>query len=73
MPDPPGQGEYPHCREQSPHINRIRNNPAQKTKRHKCLCLHCKMSVLHKAKNYVKVEANKDKHWPGWKLVHTIA
>ncbi len=29
--NPPGQGEYPHLREQSPHIKGIRNKPAQKT------------------------------------------
>jgi hypothetical protein len=31
------------------------------------------MFVLHKPENCVKLEANKDKHWPGCKLVHTIA
>ncbi len=45
----------------------------KKPKRHKCMCPHCKMFVLHKPKNCVELEANKDKHWLGWKLVHTIA
>ncbi len=31
------------------------------------------MFVLHKPKNCVKLEANKDKRWPHWKLIHTIA
>ncbi len=44
----------------------------KKPKRCKCICLHCKMFVLHKPKNYVELEANKDKRWPGWKSVHTI-
>jgi hypothetical protein len=44
-----------------------------KPKRRKCICLHCKMFVLHKPDNCVKLKANKDKSWPGWKLVHTIA
>jgi hypothetical protein len=30
------------------------------------------MFVLHKLKNCVELEANKDKCWPGWKSVHTI-
>ncbi len=45
----------------------------KKPKRQKCICPHCKMFVLHKPKNCVKLEANKDKRWPGWKLVHIIA
>jgi hypothetical protein len=45
----------------------------KKQKRCKCICTHCKMFVLHKPKNCVKLEANKDKHWPGWKSVYTIA
>ncbi len=31
MPKPPGQGEYPYCGKQPPHIDEIRNNPAQET------------------------------------------
>ncbi len=45
----------------------------KKPKRRKCICPHCKMFVLHKHKNCVNLKANKDKCWPGWKLVHTIA
>jgi hypothetical protein len=45
----------------------------KKPKRRKCICPHCKMFVLHKPKNCVELEVNKDKRWPGWKLVHTIA
>jgi hypothetical protein len=45
----------------------------KKPKRCKCMCLHCKMFVLHKLKNCVELKANKDKRWPGWKSVHTIA
>jgi hypothetical protein len=45
----------------------------KKLKRRKCMCPNCKMIVLHKPENYVELEVNKDKHWPGWKLVHTIA
>jgi hypothetical protein len=44
----------------------------KKPKRHKCICPHCKMFVLHKPKNCVELKANKDKRWPGWKLVHII-
>jgi hypothetical protein len=45
----------------------------KKPKRCKCMCPHCKMFVLHKPKNCVELEANKDKRWLGWRLVHTIA
>jgi hypothetical protein len=45
----------------------------KKPKRHKCMCPHCKMFVLHKPENCVELKANKDKRWPGCKLVHTIA
>ncbi len=44
----------------------------KKPKRQKCICPHYKMFVLHKPKNCVELKANKDKRWPGWKLVHTI-
>ncbi len=30
------------------------------------------MFVLHKPENCAELKANKDKCWPGWKLVHTI-
>ncbi len=42
----------------------------QKQKAH---CPHCKKFVLHKPDNCTKLEANKDKRWPGWKSVHAIA
>jgi hypothetical protein len=45
----------------------------KKPKMQKCICPHCKMFVFHKPKSCVKLEANKDKRWPGWKLFHTIA
>ncbi len=45
----------------------------KKPKSRKCLCPHCKMFILHKPENRVELEANKDKHWLGWKLVQTIA
>jgi hypothetical protein len=45
----------------------------KKPKKRKCICPHCKIFVLHKPKNCVELEASKDKCWPGWKLVHTIA
>jgi hypothetical protein len=45
----------------------------KKSKRCKCMHPHCKMFVLHKTENCVELKANKDKHWPGWKLVRTIA
>ncbi len=31
------------------------------------------MFVLHKPDNSTKLEENKDKQWPGWKSVHTVA
>jgi hypothetical protein len=45
----------------------------KKPKRHKCMCPHCKIFVLRKPENCVELIANKDKRWPGWKLVTTIA
>ena len=45
----------------------------KKPKRRKCMCPHCKMFVLHILANCVEFKANKDKCWPGWKLVHAIA
>ncbi len=49
-----------------------RTTQPKKLKWRKCMCPHCKMFVLHKPKNCVKLEANKDKRWTGWKSVHTI-
>jgi hypothetical protein len=34
---------------------------SKKPKRQKCICPHCKMFVLHKPKNCVELEVNKDK------------
>ncbi len=45
----------------------------KKPRKQKALCPHCKMFVLHKPDNCTELEANKDKRWPGWKSVHTIA
>jgi hypothetical protein len=45
----------------------------KKPRKKKTLCPHCKTFVLHKPENCNELEANKDKRWPGWKLVNTIA
>ncbi len=45
----------------------------KKPQKQKALCPHCKTFVLHKPDNCTKLEANKDKQWPGWKSVHAIA
>jgi hypothetical protein len=45
----------------------------KKPKRRNCICPHCKIFVLHKPENFVKLDVNKDNCWQGWKLVHTIA
>jgi hypothetical protein len=56
-----------------PTLTRSGTTQPKKPKKHKCICPHCKMFVLHKPKNSVELKANNDKCWPGWKLVHTIA
>jgi hypothetical protein len=47
-------------------------NQPKKPRKKKALCPHCKTFVLHKPENCNELEANKDKHWPGWKSVNTI-
>jgi hypothetical protein len=46
-------------------------NPGNR--KQKALCPHCKTFVLHKPDNCYKLEANKDKRWPGWKSVNATA
>jgi hypothetical protein len=38
--------------------------------RNKHLCPHCKIQVLHKAKNCPELEENAHKRWTGWKSVN---
>jgi hypothetical protein len=57
----------------NPHINGIKNNPAQETNEAQVHLSPLQKFNLHKPKNCVEFKANKDKRWPGWKLVHTIA
>ncbi len=45
----------------------------KRPKRCKCICPHCKRVILYKPENCVELKVDKDKRWPGWKLVHTIA
>ena len=45
----------------------------KKPRKQKKLCPHCKTFVLHKFENCYKLEANKDKRWPGWKSIHATA
>ena len=45
-------------------------NQPKKTRKKKALCPHCKTFVLYKPENCYELEANKDKRWPGWKLVN---
>jgi hypothetical protein len=65
--------ESTHIVENLPTLMRSGTTQPKKPKRRKCICPHCKMFVLHKPKNCVELEANKDKCWPGWKSVHTIS
>jgi hypothetical protein len=66
MTNPPGQGNYPH-------INWIRDKPDQKTQEAQVHMSPLQKRLSSTNPNCVELEANKDKHWPGWKLVHTIA
>ena len=38
-------------------------------RRKKALCPHCKAFIYHKPEKCYELEANKDKRWPGWKLI----
>ncbi len=77
-----GVGRCPthHNKESTPTVGnslpasmRIGRTQPKKPRRGKCICPHCIMFVLHKLDNCVELEVNRDKCWPGWKLVHTIA
>ncbi len=46
-----------------------RTDQTKKPQKQKALCPHCKTFDLHKPDNCPKLEANKDKQWPGWKSV----
>ena len=35
------------------------------------LCAHCKRKVYHKERNYLALDVNKTKCYPGWKSVFT--
>jgi hypothetical protein len=52
-----------------PLTNRGKEDDIKKghTRRNKALCPHCKAFVYHKPEKCLELEANKDKHWPGWK------
>jgi hypothetical protein len=63
----------PTVRNSLPTLTGSGKNQPKKPRRGKFICPHCKMFVLHKPENYVELKANKDKRWPGWKLVHTTA
>ncbi len=38
-----------------------------RTKRNRKRCTHCRKHVFHKPSNCYELEANKSKHWMGWK------
>ena len=46
------------------------NNKDKKPTRDKHTCPHCKLQVLHKAKNCPELEENAHRRWKGWKLVN---
>jgi hypothetical protein len=73
MTNPPEQADYPHRMEHSPHINWIRNKSAQKNQEAQVHMSPWQNVCSPQTQNFVKLEANKGKRWPGWwKLVHTI-
>ncbi len=49
------------------------SGPAQETQEVQVHVSPLQNVLLHKPENCVELKANKDKCWPGWKLVHTIA
>jgi hypothetical protein len=57
-----------------PPTNRRKENDTKKgpTRRKKAQCPHCKAFVYHKPKKCLELEANKDKLWPGWKLIKAM-
>ncbi len=57
-----------------PPANRGKEDSTQKgsTRRKKTLCPHCKTFVYHKPNKCYELEANEDKHWPGWKSIRAI-
>jgi len=46
------------------------NKDKKPPQRNKHLCPHCKIQVLHKAKNCPELEENAHKRWTGWKSVN---
>jgi hypothetical protein len=46
------------------------DNKDKKPTRDKHTCPHCKLKVLHKAKNCPELEENASKRWTGWKSVN---
>ena len=55
----------------SPLKNRGKEDDIKKgyTRHKKALCPHCKAFVYHKPGKCLELKANKDKRWPGWKLI----
>ncbi len=73
MPNPSRQGEHPHCREQPPHINGIRSNPAQETREAQVHVSLLQNVCSSQTQKLCWTKGKQGKCWPGWKLVHTIA
>ncbi len=48
-------------------LTNIRKENATRCK--KAQCPHCKAFIYHKPEKCLELKANKDKRWPGWKLV----
>ena len=48
-------------------------NKDKKPPRDKHTCPHCKLQVLHKAKNCPELEENAHRRWKGWKSVNNTA
>ncbi len=57
-----------------PPTNSRKENDTKKgpTRRKKAQCPHCKAFVYHKPEKCLELEVNKDKHWPGWKLIKVM-
>ncbi len=45
----------------------------KKPKQKKKLCPNCKTFIFHSPQKCYELEANKDTHYQGWKLVHAVA
>ena len=63
---PPGRNRCP------PAGTGTGTDQTKQPQKQKALCPHCKTCVLHK-ENCLELEANKDKHWQGWKSVNANA